>query len=75
MKDFTMTINQDDIFKEMLYLVQYGDRKLNFSSYLCTSLEVEDYIEDLKNILIKYYLVDYFEDAMNNYLDEIIQKN
>lgn len=37
--------------------------------------DMEDYICDLKNILIKYYLSDYFDDIMNKYLDKIIEKN
>lgn len=37
--------------------------------------DMEDYICDLKNILIRYYLSDYFDDAMNKYLDKIIEKN
>lgn len=76
MGNFNLEIEKDIVLNELLYLVQYGYKELNLPSYLYVAMEdMEDYIYDLKNILIKYYLSDYFDDAMNKYLDKIIEKN
>lgn len=76
MENFNLEIKKDTVLNELLYLVQYGYEELNLPSYLCVAMEdMEDYICDLKDILIKYYLSDYFEDAINKYLDKIIEGN
>lgn len=71
-KNFRMEIEQREIFSQMLYLVQYGDRKLDFPNFIDNPLEIEDYLEELKDILI-YYLTDNFEDEMNKYLNEVME--
>lgn len=76
MENFNLEIEKDIVLNELLYLVQYGNEDFYLPGYLCVAMEdMEDYICDLKDILIKYYLSDYFEDAINKYLDKIIEGN
>lgn len=76
MENFNLTIKSDIILNDMLHLAQYGNKDYNLPSYLYVTIEdMEDYIYDFKNILIRYYLLDYFDDAMNKYLDKIIAEN
>lgn len=76
MESFKLEIESSTILSEMLYLIQYGDKKSNLPCYLSISVEdTEDYICDLKYTVIEYYLLDYFKDAMNKYLDKIIERN
>ena len=76
MESFKLEIESDIIISELLYLVQYGSKEHNLPCYLSISVEdTEDYICELKNILIEYFLLDYFKDAMNKYLNEIITRN
>ena len=76
MENFNLTIESDIILSEMLCLAQYGNKDYNLPGYLYVTIEdMEDYVCEFKNILIKYYLSDYFDDAMNKYLNKIIERN
>lgn len=76
MENFNLTIESDIILNDMLYLAKYGNKDYSLPGYLYVTIEdMEDYIYDFKNILIKYYLSDYFDDAINKYLDKIIKEN
>lgn len=69
MKDFTMTIKGEDILNEIISLVNEGDEKNSLPKFIDVDYEdLQDYLVDLKDVLVKKYLYDYYEDDIYIFL-------